>query len=390
MSSKKISAAWSAYQSSFLWWLGVSVLGLTFAKDGWRLLVQRSGEFYDAGNYTTIATDGYTVEGLAAFYPLWPMLLRVLTFGSINRQLIGNLGGLLSCFFFVLSCYFVFDWSEKQKLAKFRPYVLALMVLSPLSLFRVLSFTESLFSLALVLLVNEFSTSSGRASKVFILSFLLSSMRPMFPFLMVAAGILMILEVLDNKTLKSDLQSDTHSKPIAMLLGAPLGYLPFAWFCHKRFGNFWMPFDVQVQWGRKFSFHWDLILSPKVINGSNEVLVWDLIAFYLPLILFGWCVYQIFKNPRIFEKNLLRATLLAALIGCAHSAAAFLTFGRFMSIGRHVLANPLPYMALLVALQAVPQKYEVLTSRVLKFVIFASVIFLGMWWVRFSRDQWIG
>jgi hypothetical protein len=210
----------------------------------------------------------------------------------------------------------------------------------------------------------------------------------MFPFLMVASVILISVEFFFSRADKKN--SDTLKKSTAMFFGAPIGYIPLALICQREFGNIWQPFVAQAQWGRKLGLHWDLILNPRVINGSNEVLVWDLIGFYCPLVLFSWTMFQIITNKSQLDKNLLRASLLASLIGCAHSAAAFLTYDRFMSIGRHVLANPLPFMGILVALQTVPSKNEVLTTKMLKFVIFASVVFLGMWWVRFSRDQWIG
>jgi len=107
------------------------------------------------------------------------------------------------------------------------------------------------------------------------------------------------------------------------------------------------------------------------------------------LVLFTWGLWT-FKFESKVSLRLRMALFYCALIGCAHSAAAFLTYERFMSIGRHVLANPLPFFGLLIALQFVPERQDRRVRRALGFFVFASAIFLGMWWFRFAKDQWIG
>ena len=61
-----------------------------------------------------------------------------------------------------------------------------------------------------------------------------------------------------------------------------------------------------------------------------------------------------------------------------------------MSTGRHVLSNPLQFMALLIAVQYVGLAYQPLVTKVLKFVLLVSFVFLGMWWFRYANDMWIG
>lgn len=155
-------------------------------------------------------------------------------------------------------------------------------------------------------------------------------------------------------------------------------------------GSFWRPFTIQENWDRHFGFHWDLITSPKVINGSNEVLVWDLLSFYAPVVILITGLILFWRQPKQWSLPVQVGFLMATLIACAHSGLAFLTHDRFMSLGRHVLANPLLFMAGLVLLQATPRKHEAPVRNVLRFLLVASVVFLGMWWFRFTRDQWIG
>ncbi len=355
------------------------------------MLVERAGLFYDAGNYTTIAASGYAshLVGLSAFYPLWPIVLRAATFWTDDRIVMGWVGSFVAAGLFGLTLILISRWAQELRLSLFKGFVFAALVLCPLSLFRVLPFTESLFSLLLVLLVSDLCRDVVPLWRFALYSLLLSALRPMFPFLIVASALIFVLVQVANRSTADDKRQALH-RMLAIAGSAPIGYLPYGLWCQHIYGNFWQPFDAQSQWGRQFGFYWQLILSPKVINGSNEVLVWDLIGFYAPLVLFLVGIYLFLVKRIEGHTRLVTAYWMMCLIGLAHSAASFLTYERFMSIGRHVLANPLPFMAVLIVLQYTPERRRVMTESVLKFLVFASVIFLGMWWFRFAKDQWIG
>ncbi|MCX6126042.1 MAG: hypothetical protein NTV34_15020 [Proteobacteria bacterium] len=401
--------AWTLCRTPVQWWLAISAISLTAAPDGWKNLATRTGLYFDAGNYTTIANTGYTADGLAAFYPLWPLLMRGIGFlaGFVSEDplMAGWISAMLATSMFGVSTVLFVRLTERFKLTRYRSFVLAIMILSPLSVFRVLPFTESLFSLFLMLLVADLTddVSHPKILRSGLWAFMLSITRPMFPFLMISA-LLLILFTLVTFRQESVFRRITLKRLSSVFVCAPLGYVPFGLICSRVYGDFWKPFVVQAQWGRKFGFHWDLIFRPKVINGSNEVLVWDLIGFYAPIALLAWGLWYFvhLRNktqpatgsmnpaPPTVPPALQIGFLLAALIGCAHTAAAFLTFERFMSIGRHVLGNPLPFFGLLVVVQCIPPKQDQRTRRILGFVVFASSIFLAMWWFRFAKDQWIG
>lgn len=383
--------SWRVFRVPILWWLFISIVTLTFSPNGWALLRERSGLYYDAGNYTTIAVSGYVSEGLAAFYPLWPAMMRLLFKITGDAVVMGWAASILAALLFGVSLAQFYLLSERWGLTKYRGLVGAVMVLSPLSLFRVLPFTESLFSVLLLMFIWDLTEEAhkSRVARCALWAFALSLTRPMFPFLMVASLLLCVFTLILPPASKVD-RTVTLTRLAAVFLAAPIGYIPYGLYCKDIFGNFWMPFSIQAQWGRKLGLHWDLIFSPKVINGSNEVLVWDLIGFYGPLALLVWGLWFFLRRCERTPFFVKIGFLMAVLIGCAHVAAAFLTHHRFMSVGRHVLANPLPYLGLLIALQYVPVKHDLWTRRTLGFVVFASAIFLGMWWFRFTKDQWIG
>ena len=378
-------------RSPLLVWIGVMFLSLLLSPhDGFQKLFYRCGEFFDAGHYTTIATAGYTSEGVGAFYPLWPILLKIMTFGSTDRLIVGVVGSLVSAALFLIVLSALVQWAQDQKLNMYRSLVFYLLILSPLSLFRVLNFTESLFSVCLVLMVLELNRKTPSLIRIAFISALLASVRPMLPFIVISGMLIAVMNYFRNRHEQVHSMRPDLARAVSMSLGAIFGYLPFGLYSQSRFQNFWHPFDVQKLWDRKFGLYWDLIFSPKVINGSNEVLVWDLVAFYLPLILFGWGAYYFVLKKRNISDGLFRAFCFCVLIGCAHAGSAFLTFGRFMSTGRHVLSNPLQFMALLIAVQYVGLAFQPLVTKVLKFVVFVSFIFLGMWWFRYANDMWIG
>jgi hypothetical protein len=185
-----------------------------------------------------------------------------------------------------------------------------------------------------------------------------------------------------------------YKKLITVFVFAPVGYLPFGFYCLKKLGNFWAPFDAQKYWDRHFGLHWDILFSPKVINGSNEVLVWDLLAFYGPFALFGvllWYAWRYrFKSVLTLSPETTAALLMAVLIASAHAGLAFLTHDRFMSLSRHVLANPLLYITLFAVTATTRVEREVWVRRFYLFLITGSTVFLGMWWNRFVHDRWIG
>ncbi len=387
-----LSRSWNTARIPLLMWFGVTTAALTFAPNGWHALLTTCGTYYDAGNYTRLAADGYgNADGMTAFYPLWPFLIRILSGHSLDIQFLGIVGAITAAIFFLLSIHLVISWLHEHLITRFENLGVMLLVLSPLSVFRVLAFTESLFSLLVVLLVIELSSKRRQLLWTALWAMLLAITRPLFPILMIAALISSILIFLIRSSLPDDDARILQKKLVTIFLCAPVGYSPFGFFCYQRFGNFWQPFSAQKYWDRSFGFHWDIIIAPKVINGSNEVLVWDLIAFYGPFLLLGFLLWRIlpFKNAQASAPAII-GVLFGLLIACAHSALAFLTHDRFMSLSRHVLANPLLYLGLIVSLSFCRPEKEPIIRRTLIFLIVTSCVFLGMWWFRFSRDQWIG
>lgn len=387
-----LKQSWMLTRKPLGLWLFIMVVVLTLTPQGWHMLLTTCGEYYDAGNYTRIALHGYENDRITAFYPLWPVIIRLLSAGSADQPFVGYVGAATASVIFLLTIHLIVVWFKRQMLTRHLHLGLWLLILSPLSLFRVLSFTESLFSLLAVCLVWELTSQSSRLIYVALWSALLSLARPLFPILMVAS--IMIGLIINIFGMVKRWDDPLNKKLLTVFIFAPLGYLPFGYYCFKMFDHFWAPFEAQKYWDRHFGLHWSILFSPKVINGSNEVLVWDLLAFYGPFVLFGCLIWYAWRYKRTSLSPIAPETmvglLLAVLIAAAHAGLAFLTHDRFMSLSRHVLANPLLYMTLIAVTANARQDREIWLRRFYIFLITASTVFLGMWWNRFVHDRWIG
>lgn len=103
--------------------------------------------YWDAGHYIGIATHGYQYPQ-QAFFPLWPLLLRIFWMGGIQMEVVVYvvtfiLGFLVTLLFYLLGKKLIGE--EKARLA------LLLFAVFPSSMFLLSGYSESLF-LTLVLL----------------------------------------------------------------------------------------------------------------------------------------------------------------------------------------------------------------------------------------------
>lgn len=94
---------------------------------------------YDSQHYLKIADNGYVTENLYAFFPLYPIMIKFLTFIGINSK-IGGIG--LSILFFLLSYFLLIkltnDTPNQNKILKY-------FCLSPIVCLAFSIYTEYLF-----------------------------------------------------------------------------------------------------------------------------------------------------------------------------------------------------------------------------------------------------
>lgn len=377
---------------------------------------------FDAAHYLKIATEGYVEPPLAAFYPLWPLLLKyvVLPLQSPHTVLIGSLLAFI-IFAFSLWPFFKVALRDLPLAAAF--CLLCLYVLNPNSLFHILLYTESLtalcgslFLLNTSLLLNSqespsatspsaksptsASPSRTRSAVFAVLSlFALSLARPVALPLMASAGAATLCVFYFRSNRPQDFFQ--HIAPrrwnnplilltVATILIVVLAYIPYGLHAQQQYGSFLAPFDAQKFWDRKFGLHWDILFKPKSVSSSDNVLFWDIQAFYLPLLL---AALPFLGRWRIVPQAFARLGddwlyWLCAFFAAAHAAIAFLTYPIFMSLARHVFALPFFFYCVARILKLFWEKPAV--RKVAWGYAALSFAFLVYWWSRYAREGWLG
>ncbi len=269
--------------------------------------------FYDLEHYSNLAVQ----PACNAFYPLWPWLINKLgRVETVNDaafyfRIFGSFLSLISI------PLFLWLLSQNIKDYKIATLAVALYAMNPLSIFRVIGYTEGLFSvLSLILLItlsqikitskiqnlaSEFkkessvkthflggteaeSTSSIQLISItvilFLLSLLLSLTRPfliqaIFASSLALGSILFINKLQNNPNLVQTLKIYTIPT-LSIWLGAVAGYALYGYTCLELRGDFLAPFHDQKNWGKELGFYPQLFFIP--------ITYADFVSIYAPVL----------------------------------------------------------------------------------------------------------
>lgn len=263
----------------------------------------------------------------SAFYPLWPSLIHWL-YSPTNLNEAGQWLSITATILFIVSVPLTlvfFRLSLKDNGIALG--ITLLYTLSPLAIFRVIGYTESIFSfsslLLLLLLVKPQILSRGPLLlALFGLSGILCLTRPA-SIQIVASCIFTLLTFISIEAIRlrsefcySWLQSITSAFistfrlknqfiiiSLCLTLGAIFGYCIYGLFCLKTTGNFLQPFLFQKDWNKGLGFR------PWLLITSRSPLI-DLLGLYLPALL--WCIAiartiavpQGFSLPKLWGGNI--------------------------------------------------------------------------------------
>ncbi|MCX6119395.1 MAG: mannosyltransferase family protein, partial [Proteobacteria bacterium] len=363
----------------------LTLIGLTLRSSFSRYYYELN-TFYDVGNYTKIAEFGYESVGISAFHPLWPMLVRF--FASIlqinGQPNYGLLAGILSFVCFLFSVKILSPILIRVGGQLYGIMALWLFVLNPTSIFHVTGFSESLCCLLFAFLINEL-LEKRRVYMLIGLSALISFARPVAYFLPLAA---LLAWPIANFAGKKPLRSSA-SECLSLVGGALGAFVVLSGYFYFQLGDFFANSKTHDMWGRKFGFYWQLIYSPKSVGGSEQVLMWDLIGFYLPLFLVAFSGFKLFGSAeeRAKYSSCLEDPIywLCLLLSAAHCGAAFLSYPIFASTARHVMAIPCIFYCSARIFKAWKPN-----PRILVALVIISAVFYLRWWARFGKGSWIG
>jgi hypothetical protein len=415
------------------------LMALPFSAGLWPNYILQPTHKFDLDIYLTIARNGYHLPSSPAFYPLWPMGLS--WFGGLSDKSFTLLANGLSfcCFALCLPLFWnLVKYITDDTIATWSTLLFAL---NPNSIFHALGYPESLFSLLSVLFlwasVQYLDSGSVKSLAVMtVCGALMSATRPVLTQLAAAGLWTIVLHVwfrpsdATSASLSASLSASMSARLsagmpspmnttkglvralrnkqsiwyLAVLSSAVAGYVPFGVFCKMTFGNFWQPFTAQSYWNRSFGLHWSLFTAPQSVGGSDNILTWDLLAFYGPAILLLILLRQM-KSRRIHpltrhshqDQQAYAATrsfigLFCLSFAAAHSGIAFISYPIFMSLGRHVFATPFVFVGLAVVISAIslnaPSRQKIYRYALAAIII--SMLYLIHFWTRFGRSAWLG
>ncbi len=226
---------------------------------------------FDSVWFLTIAEDGYFTDSLPAFFPLYPLLVKVVGYVTVEPLIAGVLVSLVAMFAALVVVHRLVALELGEELA--RPTVL-LVAFAPMAFYLSAVYSESLF---LALSVGSFYMGRRRrwvwAGALGALAALTRS-----------AGVVMVVPLLLLYLFGPDRDEDgPRVRPdILWIALVPLGLVAFGAYLGLERDDVFAMFGAQDAWGREFvapfAGIWEGIAAPFTGDRNN---FWEL----------GWLVF---------------------------------------------------------------------------------------------------
>ncbi|MEH2327495.1 MAG: mannosyltransferase [Nostoc sp.] len=378
--------------------------------------------YWDIEHYANMALQ----NTCTAFYPFWGLIITHLFYPQSLEQY-ANYFKITATAVFCVSTPLVF-WIFKKAL---KNQYLALLIalaytLNPMAIFRVIGYTESLFSLLGIFLIWLLLPDNKLNEKIKLillsfLSILMALTRPvLIPMIFACLFSLITIFLLTKQLSKSDL-----FRTIAISISAILGYSIYGFSCLQSRGDFLAPFHDQKLWGKTLGLHLDLLFfsksplfdllglylpililiisliiiyckskSQKVLVFIPKLFIWDILIIYPP----GLVLAYILNYWRGAKKEIITSKFTKSLqnnyifwfciyFSVINALIVFFTQNRLVSLGRYIFAIPFFFLALGYLYCCFPgeRKYKNLL-----FVTIVSAIALVQQWIDYGKDQWLG
>ncbi|MTJ47307.1 mannosyltransferase [Dolichospermum sp. UHCC 0259] len=378
--------------------------------------------YWDIEHYANMALQ----NTCTAFYPLWSFIINWI-FHPQNLDQFTYYFKITATAIFIISTPLVF-WVFKKA---FKNEYLALTItlaytVNPMAIFRVIGYTESLFSflgiLFIWLLLPE--NKLNEKIKLILLLFIVILMALTRPVLiqMIVASLLSLSTIflLTNKFNKNYILTT-----IIISISAILGYSIYGVSCFELRGDFFAPFHDQKQWGKTLGLNLDLVFFPKsplfdLLGLYLPVLIliisliviywksknyqplifvpknflWDILILYPPILLLAYILNYLrgIKKKIIISKfaNRLKDNYIfwfCMYFSTINSLLVFFTQNRLASLARYIFAIPFFFLALGYLYCCFPGKRKYQTILVMSII---SAIALVEQWINYGKDQWLG
>jgi hypothetical protein len=262
---------------------------------GMSLLVFKQGEFYplphsildlfdhwDAGWYLRIVREGYTYvpgqRSSVVFFPLYPVLVRLLTFGgAVDNRLAGYLisNGALFFAIFLLWKLAAFEMRDESC----SKHVVQFLLFNPMTVFYSSIYTESLYLLCLVGVLYFARTQRWLLAAVCAYAAALSRV----------VGLLLVIPLACEYFLQNRRNLGWRNASVGRALiccAAPvLGFLTYVVYLNRAFGEPLAFMKCEVAWGRQLTWPW---LAFRHLHRHNDPfhVIWFVSFAVLAVVLF--------------------------------------------------------------------------------------------------------
>jgi Mannosyltransferase (PIG-V) len=249
---------------------------------GWHNLVT-AWERFDGLWFLRVATGGYVDgDGSAAFFPLYPMLIRVVSPVLGGHPLAAALLISHAAFFAALVVFYLLTESEYHTAAARRAVLY--LALSPTAFFFFAPYSESLF---LLLAVSSLAAARrGRWAAAGLAGALASATR--------SVGVLLPLPLAVEAIHRWKERRENLIGPLLWSAAAILGAAAYLFFWWVKSGDWLAPLHQQATWQREPTLVWETIASgtreafrwPGVYPGGYHLLDWLVVV--PALVAGGW------------------------------------------------------------------------------------------------------
>ncbi len=256
--------------------------------------------YLDLEHYIDLAENKSIDAQQTAFYPLWPYLIRI--FNGIYNIDYYKTAIILSSFIGIFSMFLskkVFSILTKNEMAAFLSF--SLYILSPMSVFLLIGYSESIFALGswtlILFIINMLFDSRDNNHSytinsicIFSICVVLGLTRPSLPQAIFSAVAALFL------TLRSNTQENkiTRKKYVTIssliIAGFIFGYVIYGFICLNNGFRFFEPFYAQQFWNKSLG------IRPIYLLTSRSPLI-DFMGLYYPLLL----IINSFSDLQIFN-----------------------------------------------------------------------------------------
>ena len=293
-------------------WLSLKALPPDWSSSGSQFV--HSWSMWDGGHYAGIATDGYrgesAVQDRAAFFPLYPLLMRA---GSEVSGLSVQFVGMGISFVSLLATIWLFTDYVRQKFTDITSRLAAtFMIVAPYAVFLTAVYTESLFML---LAISSLRFADRRSwMKATVLAGLATATR--------ISGLALVPAIL--------WLAWRNREPIAKLITLAAvsctGIIAYMAYCWMKMGNPLALFAAQEDWGGWYELFGQFIevylTRPGEVFSGEEL---NAIALFNLLLL----VISIACVPAMWKKLDKGMAIYSTLI-LVQGAVSLISFGRMM------------------------------------------------------------